>query len=111
MRIYKFDFNDLKCTFDDNGFLSLKYDPKYIYAVKNPDLFPIDVNSADYNELLKVPGIGIQSARRIIAARKSGFKFKLLRDLKRAGVATKRAEPFLKLKYVQRRLVENDNLF
>ena len=68
-------------------------DPKCDWAVHHLELFPVEVNKADYYTLLRVPGIGTKSARRIIAARKHaklGFD-----DIKKMGVVLKRALYFL----------------
>ena len=84
-------------VFEDNGNMQLEIDPKYSAALSNMDIFPVDVNSASYRELLRVPGIGKISARRIIEFRKQNIFFKDMKDLKNIGVSTKRAETFVKL--------------
>lgn len=68
-------------------------DPKCCWAMRHPEFFPVEVNHADYEALLRVPGIGVVSARRILVARRAG----LLRteDLKKLGVVMKRAQYFL----------------
>jgi predicted DNA-binding helix-hairpin-helix protein len=91
---YKFKMDEL--IFDDDGFLSLNEDPKYLSAL-SMDIFPVEVNSASFHDLLRVPGIGNASAQKIIAIRKKR-KFTSLEELKRLGVVTKRAETFIKLK-------------
>lgn len=68
-------------------------DPKCDWAVRHLELFPVEINKADYYTLLRVPGIGSKSARRIIAARrhaKLGFD-----DIKKMGVVLKRALYFI----------------
>lgn len=68
-------------------------DPKANWALRNLHLFPLEINSTDYEMLLRVPGIGVQSARRIIQARRVG---KLNFDnLKKIGVVLKRAGHFI----------------
>ena len=68
-------------------------DPKCSWAVQHMDQFPIEVNSAPYEMLLRVPGIGVKSAQRILAARKAGpLQFE---GLRRIGVVLKRAQFFL----------------
>jgi predicted DNA-binding helix-hairpin-helix protein len=62
----------------------------------HPERFPVEVNQAAYDELLRVPGIGPISAKRIIALR-AGRAFRDLRDLSLLGVAVKRARQFLLL--------------
>ena len=68
-------------------------DPKCDWALQNLKDFPVEINKASYEQLLRVPGVGVKSARRIIAARKQG---KLDFDgLKRMGVVLKRARYFI----------------
>lgn len=92
---YGFDLGEL--VFDDNDNLKLDADPKYYAALSREELFPVEVNLAPYKELLRVPGIGKISAKRIIQARKIGKCFEKLEELKNIGVVTRRAEPFIKL--------------
>lgn len=73
--------------------LDLDIDPKSAWAVRNFGFFPVEVNRADYETLLRVPGIGVKSALRIIRARKvSKLTFD---DLKKTGVVLKRAKYFI----------------
>ncbi len=95
VKSYGFDMNEL--VFEENGNMDLGMDPKYNAAISNIDMFPIEVNSASYNELLRVPGIGKISARRIIESRKRNIYFKTLEELKSIGVIIKRAETFVKI--------------
>ena len=68
-------------------------DPKCSWALAHLDFFPVEVNTADYEALLRVPGIGITSARRILTARRAGRL--RIEDLKKLGVVMKRAQYFL----------------
>ena len=68
-------------------------DPKCNWAVNHPEFFPVEVNRADYEALLRVPGIGVTSARRILQARRSGPLN--AEGLRRLGVVMKRAQYFL----------------
>ena len=68
-------------------------DPKCCWALRHPEFFPVEVNRADYEALLRVPGIGVVSARRILLARRSGSL--RAEDLKKLGVVMKRAQYFL----------------
>jgi putative DNA modification/repair radical SAM protein len=95
VKSYGFDLDEL--VFEENGNMKLDLDPKYNAALSNIELFPVEVNSASYRELLRVPGIGKISARRIIESRKRNIIFKNLNDLKKIGVITNRAETFIKL--------------
>jgi len=77
----------------DDGFLDTHLDPKTAWALRHLDRFPVEVNRADYDELLRVPGIGARSGRRIIETRRSrslGFD-----NLRRLGVVLKRARYFI----------------
>lgn len=69
--------------------LDSELDPKAMWAVRNFHHFPIEVNTADYRWLLRVPGIGVTSARRILGARK--FQTLGFEDLGKLGVVLKRA--------------------
>jgi putative DNA modification/repair radical SAM protein len=73
--------------------LDLALDPKTIWALNNLHLFPLEVNKASYGEILRVPGIGVTSAQRILRARRAGRLG--LDDLKKLGVVMKRAVYFV----------------
>jgi putative DNA modification/repair radical SAM protein len=68
-------------------------DPKCSWALDHPEFFPVEVNRADYEALLRVPGVGVKSARRILRARRAGSLG--FEDLKKLGVVLKRAQFFL----------------
>ncbi|MDR0912180.1 MAG: radical SAM protein [Methanobrevibacter sp.] len=89
---YNFDINEL--NFDNNGILK-KEDPK-IAAAKMRDIFPVDINSGSFKELIRVPGIGLKSAKRIIDIRKNK-PFKSINQLKELGVVTNRAQTYIKI--------------
>jgi len=93
-RVYGFSPQELELAVDSGGNLRLNRDPKLVIAQKQPWLFPVDVNTASYNELLRVPGIGPVSARRIVDARREHSIFSL-QQLRKIGVATRRAVPFI----------------
>ncbi|MEM1483898.1 putative DNA modification/repair radical SAM protein [Oscillospiraceae bacterium PP1C4] len=91
LRFYGFDAAELL----DEAHQSFNplVDPKCNWAINHMDQFPVEVNSAPYEMLLRVPGIGVKSAQRIVAARRTGsFDFE---GLKRIGVVLKRAQYFL----------------
>jgi putative DNA modification/repair radical SAM protein len=73
--------------------LDLSFDPKTVWALNNLDKFPVEVNTADYERLLRVPGMGVTSAKRIVRARRAGPLS--LEDLKKLGVVMKRAVYFV----------------
>jgi putative DNA modification/repair radical SAM protein len=68
-------------------------DPKMAWALNHPEFFPVDLDRAEYGELLRVPGVGVVGAGRIISTRRSGRVRP--EDLPRMGVAMKRARAFL----------------
>jgi len=70
-----------------------RVDPKCSWALTHLDFFPVEVNIADYETLLRIPGVGVTSARRILAARRTGRLH--IDDLKKLGVVMKRAQYFL----------------
>jgi len=94
LRKYGFTLDDL--VFDDSGNLPDEADPKLMWAKAHPEFFPVEVNRASREELLRVPGIGPRSASRILKLRGRG-KFRQLSDLRRIGVVAKRAAPFVLL--------------
>lgn len=91
---YNFDLKEL--IFQDSGLLNVEEDPKYS-AAREMDIFPVEINHAPYRHLIRVPGIGTVSAKKIIVIRKKK-PFTKLEELKKLGVVVGRAEPFIKLK-------------
>ncbi|MCI9158193.1 MAG: putative DNA modification/repair radical SAM protein [Lawsonibacter sp.] len=78
---------------EDQPDLDPRLDPKCCWALRHLDFFPVEVDRADYEALLRVPGLGVRSARRILTARRAGpLTFE---GLKRLGVVLKRAQYFL----------------
>jgi putative DNA modification/repair radical SAM protein len=94
LRVYGFSSHELDLALSEKGDLSLVKDPKMMIAKRQPWLFPVDVNRAAYEELLRVPGIGPISAGRIVKARTEHSIFSL-EQLKKMGVVTKRAGSFI----------------
>lgn len=92
LRFYGFKFEEI--TFNKDGNLSLDLDPKMAWANAHPEKFPVEINTADTNELLRVPGIGLKSAERIVEQRQKN-KFYTIESLKRMRVVTKRAKQFI----------------
>jgi putative DNA modification/repair radical SAM protein len=91
LRFYQFTVNDIVSQSHPN--LDLEVDPKVSYALRNPHLFPVDINRADYEMILRVPGIGIKSAVKIV---KSRVHQRVHVDHLRAmGVVLKRARYFI----------------
>jgi predicted DNA-binding helix-hairpin-helix protein len=94
LRFYGFGFEDL--IFDGEGNLPRTADPKLMYAQSHPELFPIEVNRASRDELLRVPGMGPTSVGRILSWRRGGT-FRELDDLKKAGAVAERAASYVLL--------------
>lgn len=91
LRFYGFRAEELLSEEHPN--FNILLDPKCDWALRNLQLFPVDVQRADYRMLLRVPGIGVNSAMRIVQARRSAtLKFD---DLKKIGVVLKRALYFI----------------
>jgi predicted DNA-binding helix-hairpin-helix protein len=94
LRVYGFSPQEVDLALGERGNLPLTKDPKMAIAQRQPWLFPVDVNKAGYEELLRVPGIGPLSARRIVEARKDHSIFSL-EQMRKMRVATKRALPYI----------------
>jgi predicted DNA-binding helix-hairpin-helix protein len=91
MRFYGFAAGEI--TSGGDGMLDLDIDPKLAWALRNRDRFPLDVNTADYEMLLRVPGLGKRTVDRMVVAR----RHKTLRfdDIARLSGALTRARPFI----------------
>jgi putative DNA modification/repair radical SAM protein len=92
MRFYGFGITEL--LDDENPLLDTDMDPKLSWALRNLEHFPVDINTASYRMILRVPGIGMASARKIVAARQSGKLH--IYQLKQIGVAYNRAQHFIR---------------
>lgn len=91
LRFYQFKVDEIV----DDAFphLDLEIDPKLSWALRHPEQFPVDINQADYEIILRVPGIGVKSAQLIVASRRYsrlGFY-----QLKKIGVVMKKAQYFI----------------
>lgn len=91
MRFYKFDAAEL--IDEGQPFLATDIDPKANWAINHLDRFPIEVNTAPYEELLRVPGIGARGAKAIVGARRATALGEA--ELRKLGVAYKRARFFI----------------
>ena len=91
LRFYNFKVDDILDK--DNPNFNILLDPKANWALKHLEEFPKEINKCSYNDLLKIPGIGVTCAKRIIASRKH-FKI-TLKDLKAMGIVLKRAKYFI----------------
>lgn len=91
LRFYGFEAKELLS--EENPNFNVLIDPKCNWALKHLEIFPVEINQADYYTLLRVPGIGYKSASRIVKARRMGNL--TFEDLKKMGVVLKRAMYFL----------------
>lgn len=115
LRDYGFSADEL--VFTKEGKLFLPVDPKLAWAMNHPEYFPVEINTADITRLLRVPGIGPKSARRIIELRRKE-KIKDIETLKGLGVVIKRAKNFVLIngkrvkeeKYTQLSLISSELL-
>ncbi len=91
LRFYHFNVDEI--VDDQHSNLDLELDPKLAWALRHPEYFPIDINTADYEQLLRVPGLGTKSAWLIINSRRFGRLTSY--DLKKMGVVMKKAKYFI----------------
>ncbi|MDR0516189.1 MAG: putative DNA modification/repair radical SAM protein [Fibromonadaceae bacterium] len=91
MRFYGFGYDEILDK--SNPWLDPEFDPKMAWALRHPEFFPVDLDSASYEEILRVPGVGVRSAKFIVHSRRFGRI--RLEHLKKMGVALKRAKYFL----------------
>uniref|UniRef100_UPI0039A73092 putative DNA modification/repair radical SAM protein n=1 Tax=Ornithobacterium rhinotracheale TaxID=28251 RepID=UPI0039A73092 len=91
MRFYGFDANEILDS--EAPFLDLEIDPKLAWAIRHRALFPVNINTAPKELLLRIPGVGVKSVLKILKARK--FQKLTIEHLKKMGVATNRAKFFI----------------
>lgn len=99
LRFYKFSLDEIITP--DAPDLDLDIDPKVGYALRNPQLFPVDINKADFETILRVPGVGVKSAKKLVSARR--FQRITWDHLKALGIAAKRAQYFIECPGLPRR--------
>lgn len=92
LRFYEFSLDDIV---GGSRMLALDVDPKLAWALAHPEHFPVDLDTAPRERLLRVPGLGVKAVRKLLAAR----RFRRIRraDLERLSVPTKRVLPFVAL--------------
>ena len=95
MRFYGFKADEIL----DSGmpFLDLEVDPKLSWALRNLDQFPVNLQTADYKMILRIPGIGVKTAQKIVSARQ--FQVLSIDHLKKLGAAVNRAKYFIDFTY------------
>ena len=91
MRFYEFNVDEI--VDDRYPNLDLEIDPKLSWALRHPEVFPVDVNKSDYSLILRVPGIGVKSAKLIVMSRRYGKI--TVATLKKMGVVMKKAQYFI----------------
>ena len=91
MRYYQFNVDEIVNTATPN--LDLEIDPKLAWALRHPEYFPVNIQTASYELLLRVPGIGTKSACLIVSSRR--FSHLGFNELKKIGVVTKKARYFI----------------
>lgn len=107
LRFYGFKAEELLS--ERNPDFDIALDPKCDWALKNLHLFPVEVNTAPYEMLLRIPGVGVLSAQRILAARRVGsLDFS---DLKKLGIVLKRARFFITCRGKYQGLTDLNELF
>ena len=91
LRFYNFKVDEI--VDDSYPDLDLEIDPKLAWALRHPEVFPVDINRADYEMLLRVPGLGVKSAKMILTARR--YSRLGTSHLKQIGVVLKKAQYFI----------------
>lgn len=91
LRFYNFKVDEI--VDDSYPDLDLEIDPKLAWALRHPEAFPVDINRADYEMLLRVPGLGVKSAKMILTARR--YSRLGTSHLKQIGVSLKKAQYFI----------------
>ncbi len=91
MRFYQFKVEEI--VDEQHPDLDLEIDPKLSWALRHPEAFPVDINTADYEMLLRVPGLGVKSAVTIVNSRR--YNRLTSYDLKKMGVVMKKAKYFI----------------
>lgn len=91
LRFYQFKVDEI--VDDAYPDLDLEIDPKLSWALRHPEMFPVDINKADYAMILRVPGIGVKSAKLIVTSRRYGRLN--ASQLKKIGIVMKKAQYFI----------------
>ena len=91
LRFYQFKVDEI--VDDQSPNLDLEIDPKLAWALRHPEFFPVNIQTADYEAILRVPGIGVKSALLIVASRR--FSRIGFYELKKMGAVMKKAKYFI----------------
>jgi predicted DNA-binding helix-hairpin-helix protein len=92
LRFYGYDPHDIRDA-SDNGMLPLDIDPKLAWAIKFRNAFPVDVNQAERERLLRVPGLGVKAVKTILSARR--YRHLRLDDIARLTQSIAKVRPFI----------------
>jgi predicted DNA-binding helix-hairpin-helix protein len=90
----KYGFGESDIILDNNRNLPLTIDPKEAWAMRNPDVFPVDINRASLFELLRVPGLGPATVKQIVQQRKTA-RIQRIEDVGKAGLRLEKAAKYL----------------
>lgn len=104
LRFYEFKVDEI--VNDQYPDLDLEIDPKLSWALRHPEFFPVDINKAEYHDLLRVPGIGVKSAKLIVVSRR--YSRLNARDLKKIGIVMKKAQYFITCNELSNHLTVSD---
>ncbi len=107
LRTYGMELKEFKQIMDDGNLP--KEDPKLVLARENFS-GPVDINESSYSELIRVPGIGPLSAKKIISLKKSGCKIKKYEELHNIGIVLKRAKQFISVNGCRQRMLGEFNV-
>jgi predicted DNA-binding helix-hairpin-helix protein len=91
----KYGFRADEIPLDSGGNLFLDADPKKVWARRHPEFFPVNVNNAPEDRLLRVPGLGQVTVEKIMALRQSGVRLRSLENLRKRSRILKEAEEYL----------------
>jgi predicted DNA-binding helix-hairpin-helix protein len=94
--VRRYGFSARELVFDQSGNLPLARDPKLAWALSHPDAFPVELRTAPYSQLVRVPGVGPSTARAIVTKRRQ-LRLRGASDLRGLGVLAGRAAGFLAL--------------
>jgi putative DNA modification/repair radical SAM protein len=104
LRVYKFQFGEVKNILSDEG--NLPHDDPKIHIARNYFDRHVDLNEASYDELIRIPGIGITSTYKIMELQNKGVEITKREQLKKMGIVVKRAEPFIKINGYRQKTLE-----
>lgn len=93
MRFYGFEVDEIAPRAANDGMLDLDIDPKLAWALRNPERFPVDVNTAPREMLWRIPGLGTKNVKRVLSSRRVARL--RLADLARLGVSLRKVLPFV----------------